>query len=123
MWRRRRGCHVFIAKRGPKTEEKPQVALSGIISYLTAKCGGNVHDTGVVEVIASSFFGSFYTRNAAEFGGDSEFWSNDQPGQWICLDFKTIRIEPTHYTIQRLGSFDIANHQLKALCVLGVKSL
>jgi hypothetical protein len=22
----------------------------------------------------------------------------DKPGQWICLDFKTIRVGPTHYT-------------------------
>jgi hypothetical protein len=65
--RRRRGCHVFIAGKGPEEVENCQVALSGIISDLTAKCGGgNVHDLGVVEVTTSSVFNIHYPRYAAD---------------------------------------------------------
>jgi hypothetical protein len=98
--RRRRGCQVFITGKGPEKEEKRQIALSGIISHLIAKCGGNVHDRGVVEITASSVFDTNYSRDAADLGTDPWFWSKNEPGQWICLDFKTLRIEPTHYTIR-----------------------
>jgi hypothetical protein len=54
----------------------------------------------VVEITASS--NSDIARNVADLGTDSSFWSEDEPGQWICLDFKTLTIEPTHYTIWEL---------------------
>jgi hypothetical protein len=65
---------------------------------LTAKCSGNIHDRGVVEITASTVFGTDYPQNVAAIGTYSSFWSEDEPGQWICFDFKTLRIEPTHYT-------------------------
>jgi hypothetical protein len=74
--------------------------FNGVISYLTVKCSGNVHDRGVVEITASSVSYTDYPRNTADLGTNSDFWSEDEPGQWICLDFKTLRIEPTHNTIQ-----------------------
>jgi hypothetical protein len=60
LWRRWRRYHVFITRRSAQKEEKRQIALSGVISHLTAKFGGNVHDRGVVEVTASSFSGTFH---------------------------------------------------------------
>jgi hypothetical protein len=78
--------------------------LDGLISYLTAKCGGNVHDKGAVEVTASSVNGSsFAPRNVTDLRTKLSFASDNKPGQWICLDFKELRIEPTHYTIQTSG--------------------
>jgi hypothetical protein len=64
------------------------------------KCGGNVHDKGAVEITASSvLYGK--PQNAADFGDkDLYFLSQEKPGQWICWDFKMLRIEPTHYTIR-----------------------
>jgi hypothetical protein len=101
-WLRRtqRGYHIFSAAKDPKTEEKRQVALSIIISYLTAKCGGNVHDRGVIEITASS--NSDIARNAGEFGTDWFCWSEDGPGEFICLDYKTFSIESTHDTMRTL---------------------
>jgi hypothetical protein len=58
---------------------------------VTAKCDGNVHDSGVLEITASS---------VGRPEGYSWFCSENKPGQWICLDFKTIRIEPTHFMIR-----------------------
>jgi hypothetical protein len=78
--------------------------LVGIICYLTVKCGGNVHDKDVVEITASSSSNS--ARNAANLEDSSLFYSDYyKPGQWICLDFKTLRIEPTHYTIKVDGEY------------------
>jgi hypothetical protein len=74
--------------------------FNGVISYLMVKCGGNVHDRGVVEITASSILSIDYPRNSADLGTDSYFKSEDESGQWICLDFKALKIEPTHYTIQ-----------------------
>jgi hypothetical protein len=80
--------------------ERGKMPPGGIISYLTAKCDGNIHDRGVVEITASSVFWTDYPRNTADLGTDSYFKSEDEPRQWICFDFKSLRIEPTHYTIR-----------------------
>jgi hypothetical protein len=72
-----------------------------IISNLTGKCGGNVHGRGVVEITASSVFWTDYSpRNTADLGSYSFFFSQNEPGQWIYWNFRTLRIEPTQYTIQ-----------------------
>jgi hypothetical protein len=84
--------------------------LGGLVSHLMAKWGGNIHGNGVVEITASSLIGSNYAaRNAADLGDkDSRFQSQDTPGQWICWDFKTLRIETTHYTIGRVHMVRLA---------------
>jgi hypothetical protein len=85
LQRKRRRGPVFIARNKPEEAENRQVAL----------CVGNVHDIGVVEVTASSASGTDYPQNAVDLE-DNELvlFSEDEPGQWICLDFKTVRIEP-----------------------------
>jgi hypothetical protein len=60
LWRRRRECHVCIAGKGPENEENHQIALSGIISHLTARCSGNVHDRGAVEITVNSVSEPYY---------------------------------------------------------------
>jgi hypothetical protein len=79
--KRRRGCHVFIAGKGAKKEEDEnrQFALSGIVSHLTTKCGGNVHDKGIVEITASSVSGTAYPQNSANLEDNSWFWSENEP--------------------------------------------
>jgi hypothetical protein len=108
LWRRRRGCHVFITGKGPEKEEENDGALSGIISHLTAKCGSNVHDRGVVEITASCTQKWCAPRNVADFGDrNSWFLSENKPGEWICCDFKTLRIGPTHYTLRAGHGFHL----------------
>jgi hypothetical protein len=52
----------------------------GIIAYLTTK-----HE------------------NVADLTSDSEFFrSGIMPGQWVCWDFREMRVRPTHYTIKTL---------------------
>jgi hypothetical protein len=79
--------------------------LDGIISYLTGKYGGNVHDRSAVGVSCSSCFSDRHAaRNAVELDDDSIFNSKGLPNQWIAFDFKSRMVVPTHYTF-RSGSW------------------
>jgi hypothetical protein len=120
LWRRRRGCHLLMTGKAAQKEEDRQTALSGIIAHLTAKCGGNVHKKGVVEITASSVPSSSYSPwNAADLRKvSSEFSSRNKPDQWISWDFKALRIEPTHYTI-RTSKYGPNTFHLKSWAVEG----
>jgi hypothetical protein len=97
--RRRRVYHMVIAEKSPAKEENHLLPLKGIISYLTVKCGGNVHDMSVIEITASGP-GSGALRDIADFRDYLRLLlEGDKPSQWVCLNFKTLRIEPAHYTI------------------------
>jgi hypothetical protein len=77
--------------------------LDGIISYLTRKHGGNVHDKGIVTITSQSVYEDnpkYATRSVADLASDSYFWSKDEPGQWVCWDFHEMRVHPTRYTIR-----------------------
>jgi hypothetical protein len=74
--------------------------LNGIIAHLTTECGGNVVDCGIVAVTASSDNGN-KPRNVTDLQDPSSFFmSMDSPNQWICYDFTTIQVTPTHYSLQ-----------------------
>jgi uncharacterized coiled-coil protein SlyX len=76
----------------------------GIISYLTRKHGGNVHDEGIVTITSKSVKSDqseYAVRNVADLSSAySWFLSKNKPGQWICWDFHEMRVRPTHYTIR-----------------------
>ena len=78
--------------------------LDGIIAYLTRACGGNVHDRGVVEVTGSSCWDSKHqAKNVVDLGdvrANSYFYSQNEPNQWICCNFKRRFVAPTHYSIR-----------------------
>ena len=85
------------------TKMDPSDQLNGIIAHLTRKCGGNVHENGLVEVTASSIFSDssqFQAQNAVELGTDTFFNSKSEPAPWICYDFKKQRVTPTSYSIR-----------------------
>ena len=71
-----------------------------IISHLTGKCGGNVHEKGIVTATASGVGDSYRPKNAVEIGTDSEFRSENVRNSWLCYDFKTPRVIPTSYSIK-----------------------
>jgi hypothetical protein len=80
--------------------------LDGIISYLTKKHGGNVHDKGIVTITSKSVDDRYFRvktvgpTRVADFTSGSYFASKNDPGQWVCWDFREMRVRPTHYTIQ-----------------------
>jgi hypothetical protein len=78
-------------------------SLDGIISYLTRKHGGNVHNKGIVTITPKSVYSDdrkVAPRNITDFTSDSWFYSANAPGQWICCDFREMLVRPTHYTIK-----------------------
>jgi hypothetical protein len=113
----------------------------GIIAHLTRECGGNVHFRRVVNVTCGSFekeicganpYSGAYenspcyaARNAADLAVDSHFLSayrrcsENIPhtrNNWLCYDFKTRRIVPSHYAIRTHG-YGPRNCQLKSWLV------
>jgi hypothetical protein len=76
--------------------------LEGIISYLTQKHGGNVHDKGIVTTTSKSMCynkPNWSARNLTELKSSSVFMSAHEPGEWVCWDFHELQVRPTHYTI------------------------
>jgi hypothetical protein len=77
-------------------------SLKGIISYLTEKHGGNVHDKRIVTVISRSVWKNSPTygpRQAADLASGGFFDSKDAPRQWLCWDFHEMLVRPTNYTL------------------------
>jgi hypothetical protein len=77
-------------------------SLDGIISYLTNKYGGNVHEKGIVTMTSKSVLNDDLKnalKNSADLTSGSAFMSKGEPGQWVCWDFLEGRVRPTQYTI------------------------
>jgi hypothetical protein len=75
----------------------------GIISYLTRKYGGNVHENGIVTISTKSIYSDTPSEDLkllVEFTGNGFFWSGNEPNQWICWDFHDVRITPSHYLLK-----------------------
>jgi hypothetical protein len=76
-------------------------SLEGIISYLTKKHGGNVHEKRIVTITSKSVIDNPYPpTNVADLTSDRWFNAKNEPGQWVCWDFREMRVRPTHYTIR-----------------------
>jgi hypothetical protein len=94
--------------------------LDGIISRLTRECGGNVHDKNIVKVtVSSSGRSDRPARNVVDLLVDSYFDTENRPNQWICFDFMTSTIRPTHYSIRSASSSSIDNWNLKDWVIEG----
>jgi hypothetical protein len=75
-------------------------SMDGLISYLTKRHGGNVHETGILAITSKSVFADnpdLAAKNVADLATDSRFGSDDGPGQWICWDFRDLVVRPTNY--------------------------
>jgi hypothetical protein len=82
---------------------KPSTSLDGIISYLTKKHDGNVQDKGIVVITSKSIDDDdprLAVRNVAGLTSFMGFRSQNEPGQWVCWDFREMRVRPTHYLIE-----------------------
>jgi hypothetical protein len=86
--------------KGSEFPLKEAKSVNGIISYLTRKHGGNVHDKEIVTITSKSVASDQYAvRNTADITSHSYFLSKDAPAQWVCWDFHEMRVRPAHYTI------------------------
>jgi hypothetical protein len=78
----------------PLTEDG---SLDGIIAYLTREHIGNIHEMGIIAITTAD--GGRAQARMADLDRSGYTYSKNDPGQWICWDFREIRIRPTHYTI------------------------
>jgi hypothetical protein len=78
-------------------------AFEGLISFLGKAAGGNPHDKQLISVITSSTE-SGNPKNVAEFGTETYFYSNNVENQWMCYDFKDLRVIVTHYLLRTHGA-------------------
>jgi hypothetical protein len=85
---------------GQVVEFVPSQPLFGMVAFLSQKCGGNVHRMGVVKVTASSYYSVRFPENVVDLAANSYFYSEDQPNQWLCLDFQKATVIATRYSIQ-----------------------
>jgi hypothetical protein len=72
-------------------------SLDGIISYLTRKHEGNVHDKGIVTITSKSVDddGPKNFSYLADLTSGSSFGSKNEPGQWVCWNFHEMRVRWT----------------------------
>ena len=89
--------------RGPRK-------LDGIIAYLTRECGGNVHNMGVVKVLASSIWGGLNPANVVDLWSNSFLCTCSVPGSWICYDFGERRVIPKSYSIRSIPNGTGTDH-------------
>jgi hypothetical protein len=95
------GRNNRVAKpRGREFAVQTSSPFSGIISHLTSEYDGNVCDAGIVDVIASSICNSHVPKQALDLSTDTCFSSENRPNQWLCYDFKELRIVPSGYAIR-----------------------
>jgi hypothetical protein len=87
------------SRRGVQCEMKKAKSLKGIISFLTKKHGGNVHEKEIVRITAKSTHSRDIAKNVADFEHGSHFSPDNEQGQWVCWDFHEMRVRPTHCTI------------------------
>jgi hypothetical protein len=85
---------------------KEEESLDGIIAYLTQKHGGNVHEKGIVILTSKSVFTDDpNARNCTlpalvDLQSRPWFVSKGKPNQWVCWDFREMRVRLTSYTVQ-----------------------
>ena len=74
--------------------------LNGIIAHLTLECWGNVHDKGIVHVIASRALSSYKPKHVLDFDKRNEFISgSSEEDVWLCYNFQKLRVIPDSYSV------------------------
>ena len=79
---------------------------SGIISVLTDRHKGNLHDLGVVTVTSRDLYGPQYLQKyVLDLRSESSCYeSSDSEGAWFCLDFGERMVEVSHYWVRTYGN-------------------
>ena len=90
------------AKRGVEISKEENRDFCGIINYLRTKTSNKIENE--IKFTASSVVSSgvsYQPQNVSLFDDRSKcFESDNQPNNWISLEFKEHRVIPTHYTIR-----------------------
>jgi hypothetical protein len=81
----------------PISRKKPR--LEGLVPFLGKAAGGNPAEKGLISATGSSTYSAPATA-VADLGSDTHFCSNGAQNQWLCYDFKDLRVSVTHYLIR-----------------------
>lgn len=79
---------------------KNQDEFDGILSYLTKKTGGNIHDNGTIKITSNSIEGNNHPKNAVDYERNNIYHSKNQCDSYIVIDFKDKSIQVSGYLIQ-----------------------
>ena len=85
--------------KNEKVFEFKDEPFNGIICHLRKECGGNVHQKGVVEIIASSTGGN-QCHQVTDYGWNSYFNTQDEENSWVRFNFKTRKVCLTSYSLK-----------------------
>jgi hypothetical protein len=91
--------------------------LEGIISYLSDKCGGNVHERGIVTITGHDCYSDNLCHaafNAADLKADSYFYSKNERNQSLTYDFGDRRIQVSHYAIRSRHNGGVNDFNLRS---------
>ncbi len=83
--------------------------FGGIIADLRSKCGGNVHEKGVVTITGSGNH-SNQPHQVADGNWQSGWMSKNERNSWIQFDFKDKSVCATHYTLRVMKSWNYPGH-------------
>jgi hypothetical protein len=75
---------------------------SGLICYLRERCGGNVHEKGIVDITCSS---RDYHQcwEIVNYDWNSYFYTANSANSWIQFDFKDRSVSLSHYALKSDG--------------------
>jgi hypothetical protein len=83
----------------------PELEMKGIVHYLATNGGkdeyANPHLLGVLTVSASSLERGLMLDLVAQ--EPNELWTRPVPASWFCVDFKSRRVRPLHYSLRHGG--------------------
>jgi hypothetical protein len=76
--------------------------FEGLIFHLNERCGGNAHDKSLICATGTPHGDSagYSPKNVVDLQTDSYFYSQDTTDQWLCYDFKDMRVAVTHYILR-----------------------
>lgn len=78
--------------------------FKGIINYLGQGESQSAVEKGIINVTGSSTtdnLSSSQPLNAVDYQNiDSKFYTKNLPNQWLCIDFKERKVNPSHYSVR-----------------------
>lgn len=103
----------MMSKKEFKVEKGHE--LEGIMRHLTNETNGNIHDNGTIEITTNSIYGdnikSYHPKNLVDYQNSSSlYYSKNEPGVFVCFDFKDRRIQLSSYSIQTQSGSPNACH-------------
>jgi hypothetical protein len=96
---------LTLRSRGVGYAFDPSSPWSGILSFLTSQCDGNIHERGIVNITSSSDgdSGNKY-HQVANHGWNNYWYTSNSARSWIQFDFKDSAICLTDYTLKSDGN-------------------